>query len=619
MTEILTSQPAPLLPCPFCGAEPRVSVAMDESIWNHKAVPWTTIRCDSCDANSGAVCEGDSPTAHERWNSRAGFPVTDATKNQAPEGGELPPLPSPVWPSGFYGQIGAGAYTAEQMRAYARAALAAQPEDDAPYANAAFERGYQHGRQQERQLQEARKALAPAEGDGLAAAAAALVQAVQRDWPSTPSHRTAVLAAADKVQSALASKVQPKGTVREPVYADPLTQAIQRLNSNVYNLTKDECIQVIRELRDELRAAPDETLLKAVADRLHAPGHLTRDQAEKHAAAVLETIATRAAEPDLCQNCGDMPHPGCNSEFSAEPACRFWGPGVQAPTPASGTVPVSVLEAIFATLKRANTDGSICDTIWHGTAETLFDFIEVAIEQAAPAVPCAALAQQETYTPYWQGGLSNAELAQWWRLKTKAEPTDRDMSCFALGVEVGCGKKPAPKPQDLDRAIASPAPAPEALHRAARKALEAWSKDVGSDETILTMKALYAALQAPAVKAETQCKNCGGKGYADAWTMDGEYNPSVCEECDAYAKYRAAQEARRDAARLDFIEADHRLELKNNSEMIERGFTTPRWSVDIPLPFDRGYENVGKGDTLRAAIDAAMKSKPPVQGTGGQS
>jgi Lar family restriction alleviation protein len=60
-----------LKPCPFCGEQPRVSVAMDESIWNHSAVPWTTIRCDSCDANSGAVCEGDEPSAHERWNRRA--------------------------------------------------------------------------------------------------------------------------------------------------------------------------------------------------------------------------------------------------------------------------------------------------------------------------------------------------------------------------------------------------------------------------------------------------------------------------------------------------------------------------------------------------------------------
>ena len=60
-----------LKPCPFCGEQPRVSVAMDESIWSHNTVPWTTIRCDSCDANSGAVCEGDETSAHERWNRRA--------------------------------------------------------------------------------------------------------------------------------------------------------------------------------------------------------------------------------------------------------------------------------------------------------------------------------------------------------------------------------------------------------------------------------------------------------------------------------------------------------------------------------------------------------------------
>lgn len=65
------------------------------------------------------------------------------------------------------------------------------------------------------------------------------------------------------------------------------------------------------------------------------------------------------------------------------------------------------------------------------------------------------MTEKGTYTPYWQGGLTNAELAQWWRLKTKAEPTDRDMSCFALGVEVGCGTNPAPKPGDLGRTIPS--------------------------------------------------------------------------------------------------------------------------------------------------------------------
>lgn len=45
--------------------------------------------------------------------------------------------------------------------------------------------------------------------------------------------------------------------------AGPLTQAIQRLNSNPYNLTKAECIQVIRELRDEIVAASGAELTEA--------------------------------------------------------------------------------------------------------------------------------------------------------------------------------------------------------------------------------------------------------------------------------------------------------------------------------------------------------------------
>lgn len=28
------------------------------------------------------------------------------------------------------------------------------------------------------------------------------------------------------------------------------------------------------------------------------------------------------------------------------------------------------------------------------------------------------------------------------------------------------------------------------------------------------------------------CPECGGRGYVDSWTMDGEYNPSVCGTCE---------------------------------------------------------------------------------------
>ena len=37
-----------------------------------------------------------------------------------------------------------------------------------------------------------------------------------------------------------------------PIKADPLTQAIQRLNANPYSLTKSECIDVLDKLRAEL-------------------------------------------------------------------------------------------------------------------------------------------------------------------------------------------------------------------------------------------------------------------------------------------------------------------------------------------------------------------------------
>ena len=40
--------------------------------------------------------------------------------------------------------------------------------------------------------------------------------------------------------------------------ADPFTYVIQHLNSNPYSLTKDECISLVKELRDKyLEAAPE--------------------------------------------------------------------------------------------------------------------------------------------------------------------------------------------------------------------------------------------------------------------------------------------------------------------------------------------------------------------------
>lgn len=35
---------------------------------------------------------------------------------------------------------------------------------------------------------------------------------------------------------------------------------------------------------------------------------------------------------------------------------------------------------------------------------------------------------------------------------------------------------------------------------------------------------------------EPACSNCNGLGYTDAWTLDMEYNPTHCEECDGGRK-----------------------------------------------------------------------------------
>ena len=58
----------------------------------------------------------------------------------APEGAQLPPLPEPHWPRGYQGAVPSGGYTADQMHAYARAALAA-PAPQADEVLIAIKRG----------------------------------------------------------------------------------------------------------------------------------------------------------------------------------------------------------------------------------------------------------------------------------------------------------------------------------------------------------------------------------------------------------------------------------------------------------------------------------------------
>jgi hypothetical protein len=59
-----------LLPCPFCGGEAHISTRMDEDIWSHNTVPYTTVTCGDCDIGTNSTCEGWDPTAQEAWNRR---------------------------------------------------------------------------------------------------------------------------------------------------------------------------------------------------------------------------------------------------------------------------------------------------------------------------------------------------------------------------------------------------------------------------------------------------------------------------------------------------------------------------------------------------------------------
>jgi hypothetical protein len=51
--------------------------------------------------------------------------IWKAMLDAAPAAPELPPLPDPHWPRGYFGSVPSGGYTADQMHEYGRAVLAA--------------------------------------------------------------------------------------------------------------------------------------------------------------------------------------------------------------------------------------------------------------------------------------------------------------------------------------------------------------------------------------------------------------------------------------------------------------------------------------------------------------
>lgn len=54
---------------------------------------------------------------------------------------------------------------------------------------------------------------------------------------------------------AIEAAVNAKWAALQQKYADPFTYIIQHLNSSPYNLTKDECVTLIKSLRDRYQEA----------------------------------------------------------------------------------------------------------------------------------------------------------------------------------------------------------------------------------------------------------------------------------------------------------------------------------------------------------------------------
>jgi Lar family restriction alleviation protein len=66
---VRTPEVTELLPCPFCGTEPRQRRQMDESLYSHATVEYLQIVCDGCNCESVASERHDEVIA--AWNQRS--------------------------------------------------------------------------------------------------------------------------------------------------------------------------------------------------------------------------------------------------------------------------------------------------------------------------------------------------------------------------------------------------------------------------------------------------------------------------------------------------------------------------------------------------------------------
>lgn len=126
---------------------------------------------------------------------------------------------------------------------------------------------------------------------------------------------------------ALNDRLMRAGSPSIDVYAAPVAQHPQTEPDDETLKERDDAEDFIDMLLDEVLGTdrPEWTSAYGRDDAL-------RDVQERMTALHKPTVDKawdrfeKAQQPqaDTCQMCGDKPHPGCNSEFQGDKACRFW-------------------------------------------------------------------------------------------------------------------------------------------------------------------------------------------------------------------------------------------------------------------------------------------------------
>lgn len=109
-------------PCPFCG---HVGLSFDEG----STFRWLAYSCSGCGMGNETRVQTLGEGTPEQWLAQAELEAIKEWNTRTPTPDLLPPLPEPFTKAGLdIAPTYAPLFTADQMRAYARAAIAAQPQ-----------------------------------------------------------------------------------------------------------------------------------------------------------------------------------------------------------------------------------------------------------------------------------------------------------------------------------------------------------------------------------------------------------------------------------------------------------------------------------------------------------